>query len=68
MSSFATRRKKTAWAIWTVLPELTDALLLLSSAPRDIPDDAMRIIERFVILLYDRTSKSSLSVQNLVCA
>jgi len=57
VSSFATRGKKTAWAVWTVLPELTEALLLLSSAPHDIPDDAMRIIERFVILLYDRTSK-----------
>ncbi|KAL8559114.1 hypothetical protein ACOMHN_046162 [Nucella lapillus] len=55
VSSFTS--KKTACAVWTVLPELTEALLLLSSAPRDIPDDAMRIIERFVILLYDRTSK-----------
>jgi len=57
VSSFARHGKKTAWAVWTVLPELTEALLLLSSAPRDIPHDAMRIIERFVILLYDRTSK-----------
>ena len=57
VSSFARHGKKTAWAAWTVLPELTEALLLLSSAPRDIPHDAMRIIERFVILLYDRTSK-----------
>ncbi|KAL8599495.1 hypothetical protein ACOMHN_065946 [Nucella lapillus] len=57
VSSFARHGKKTAWAVWTVLPELTEALLLLSSAPRDIPDDAMRIIERFVILLCDRTSK-----------
>jgi len=57
VSSFARHGKKTAWAVWTVLPELTEALLLLSSAPRDIPDDAMRIIERFVILLYDRTSR-----------
>jgi len=57
VSSFATRGKKTAWAVWTVLPELTEVLLLLSSAPRDIPDDATRIIERFVILLYDRISK-----------
>jgi len=41
-----------------ILPELTEALLLLLSfAPRDVPDDAMRIIERFVIMLYDRTSK-----------
>ena len=57
VSSFARRGKKTAWAVWTVLPELTEALLLLSSAPRDIPNDAMCIIESFVILLYDRTSK-----------
>jgi len=41
-----------------ILPELTEVLLLmLSFALRDIPDDAMRIIERFMILLYDRTSK-----------
>jgi len=41
-----------------ILPELTEALLLLLSfAPRDIPDPDMRIIERFKILLYDRTSK-----------
>ncbi|KAL8577836.1 hypothetical protein ACOMHN_054586 [Nucella lapillus] len=43
VSSFTS--KKTAWAVWTVLPELTESLLLLSSAPRDIPDDAMCIIE-----------------------
>ena len=57
VSSFATLGKKTVWAVWKVLPELTEVLLMLSSAPRDIPDDAMRIIERFGILLYDRTSK-----------
>ena len=31
-SSFAGHGKKTAWTIWTVLPELTNALLKLSSA------------------------------------
>ncbi|QQP32326.1 Uncharacterized protein FKW44_024600 [Caligus rogercresseyi] len=36
---------------------ITEALIQLSSAPSDIPNDAMCIIERFVILLYDRTSK-----------
>ena len=55
VSSFTGRGKKTAWAIWMVLPELTEALLLLSYAPRNISDNA--IIERFVILLYDLTSK-----------
>ena len=37
------------------LPQLTDAQLKLSCIPRDISMDAMLIIERFVILLYDRT-------------
>ena len=45
-----------AWKILKMLPELTDALLKLSCAPSDIPEDAMHIIERFVILLYDRTA------------
>ena len=55
-SSFAGHGKKTAWTIWTVLPELTNALLKLSSAPSGIPDDVMHTIERFIILLYVRTS------------
>ena len=56
-SSFAGHGKKTAWTIWNVLPaELTNALLKLSSAPSGTPDDVMHTIERFVILLYDRTS------------
>ena len=35
---------------------LTGALLKLSSAPREIPEEVLRTIERFVILLYDRTN------------
>ena len=45
-SSFAGHGKKTAGTIWTVLPELTNALLKLSSAPSGIPDDVMHTIER----------------------
>ena len=56
VSSFAGHGKKTAGTIWTVLPELTNALLKLSSAPSGIPDDVMHTIEKFVKLLYDRTS------------
>ncbi|KAG7165024.1 hypothetical protein Hamer_G004773 [Homarus americanus] len=56
MSSFARHSKKIAWTIWNVLPELTDVLLKLSSAPHDIIEDTMHTIERFFILLYDRTS------------
>ena len=56
MSSFANHGKKTAWAVWNVFPELTEALLKLSLAPSEIPEQVLRTIERFVILLYDRTS------------
>ena len=54
VSSFAGHDKKSAWVIWNVLPELTDALLQLPFAPSKIPEYVMQSIERFVILLYDR--------------
>ncbi|KAL7384824.1 hypothetical protein ABVT39_009510 [Epinephelus coioides] len=46
VSSFAGLGKKAAWSTWKSLPQLTDALLTLASGPKDIPDDAMSIIER----------------------
>ena len=45
-----------AWATWNVMPELTTALLQLSSTPFDVQEDVFKTIERFIILLYDRTS------------
>ena len=56
VSRFAEHGKKTAWSTWKSLPELTDALLMLADGPKEIPDGAINIIERFVILLFDRTS------------
>ena len=59
VSSFVGHDKKRTWTTWNVLPELTDALLILSCAPSDIQEDVMHTIERFVILVYDRTFKST---------
>ena len=56
VSSFPGHRKKTAWATRKSWPELTDALLILADGPKEILDDVMNISERFVILLFDRTS------------
>ena len=55
-SAFVGHGKKTAWVAWNSLPELTDALLRLVCAPAGIPEHSMQAIERFVILMYDRTS------------
>ena len=56
LSSLAGHGKKTAWLTWKLLPELTYALLMLPGGPKEIPDDALNIIEKFIILLFDRTS------------
>ena len=56
VSGFAGHGKMTTWSTWKSLPELTDTVLMLADGPKEIPDDAMNIIERFVILLFDRTS------------
>lgn len=58
MSFFAGRGKKTAWEIWNLYPELTTALVNLSTPSptlRDV-DGSLAVLERFVVLLYDKTS------------
>ena len=56
VSSFVGHGKKTAWTTWNALPQLTEAMLTLSHVLSDIQEDVMHPSERFVILLYDRTS------------
>ena len=56
VSAFAGRGKKTAWAVWDAFPEITDAFLFLASAPKEVSVNTMEVIERFVVLFYDRTS------------
>jgi len=56
-SSFAGRGKNTAWATWKVYDEITSAFVALSSMPtEDRLKKIMPEIERFVALMYDRTS------------
>ena len=59
VSAFVGHGKKTAWAAWNSFPELTNALLDLAHAPTEVTEQTMQVIERFVILLYDRTSTST---------
>ena len=47
---------KSAWATWNSLPDLTDSLVTLTTTPVNIQDDTLHCIERFLVLLYDRTS------------
>ena len=56
VSFFGGRGKKSAWDVWKVFSELTPVLRSLTESPEDISEERLAVIERFVILLYDRTS------------
>ena len=55
-SSFAGRGKKTAWNTWRVFPDVTQAFQCLLLMEDDINQSTMSLLERFVVLIYNRTS------------
>ena len=57
VSSFNGKGKKSAWETWKSYPDATEAFKDLSS-PEDgnLSEISVSIIERFVCLLYDRTT------------
>ena len=59
VSCFTGHGKRKEWAVWTILPQLTQTLTDLSTAPDHIDEDAKHTIERYIILLYDRTSTAT---------
>ncbi|KAG0711116.1 hypothetical protein GWK47_021328 [Chionoecetes opilio] len=57
VSCFGGRGKKTAWDTWTTYGDVTPAFCALGAMPDPRAIDAwMQPLERFVVLLYDRTS------------
>lgn len=61
-SAFAGRGKNTAWSTWMAYKEVTTTFIRLSERPTcEEVVSAMPMIERFVVLMYDRAS----SIQNL---
>ena len=68
VSSFVGHGKKTAWTIWKSLPELTGTLLKLADSPARVTEEVMKAIERFVILLYNKTStRCEQSKEEAIC-
>lgn len=59
VSSFAGIGKKTAWATWKSFPEVNDAFNELLRMPGEVSDRSMSLLERFVVLMYDRISEST---------
>ena len=60
VSCFSGRGKRTAWDTWNMYPEITGQFASLMKKPQlgDV-DAAMDTIERFVVLLYNKTNTGS---------
>ena len=56
VSAFKSIGKKTAWQRWNSFDDVTGAFLDLSTAPDNINNVTEKLLERFVVLLYDKTS------------
>ena len=57
VSCFTGRSKRTALAVWKIYPEVTNAFLELASPPSQISEECIGHLERFVVLMYDKTSE-----------
>ncbi|XP_065068995.1 uncharacterized protein LOC135694220 [Rhopilema esculentum] len=58
--SFSGKGKKIAWNTWKAFPEATDTFARLSNGENGQPSDIdVKMIERFVVLMYQRTSSLS---------
>ena len=58
-SAFRNKEKKTAWHTWDIFPEASPVFSKLSQYPLTVEQSGMDILERFVILMYDRSSTAT---------
>ena len=56
VSAFAGRGKKTTWVTWKSFSEVTSGFSELLCMPSEISEGSMSLLERFVVLIYYRTS------------
>ena len=59
VSAFHGIGKKTTWAVWCSMPHLATVYSRLARAPRQVSPDDLNEIERYVVILYQRTSSLS---------
>lgn len=57
VSSFTGKGKKTAWETWRSFPEVNSAFEEICTMPNELSEASILLIERFVVLMYDRVSE-----------
>ena len=56
ISSFRGKGKKSAWQTWDVCDEASDVFTRLSQYPPTVDDDDLTTLEKFVVMMYDRSN------------
>lgn len=56
VSAFHGKAKKSAWQTWDVCDEVSSTFAKLSQCPSAVEDSDLQALERFVVLMYDRSS------------
>ena len=55
-SAFSHKGKRSAWEAWNVYPAVTQAFLNLYNVDADVDQVTTDVLQKFVIIMYDRTS------------
>jgi len=56
VSAFHGKGKKSAWLTWDAYAEVSDVFAKLSQYPLTVDDEDLQILEKFVAIMYDRSS------------
>ena len=56
---FILSEKKMAWSTWCSFGVVTHTFCALAEGPSEINEDILQCVERFTVLLYDRTNESN---------
>ena len=56
VSSFFNHPKKSAFMTWNSYPEIAGIFRVFATMPSEVTEDQLRMIERYVILMYEKTS------------
>lgn len=59
VSAFRGKGRKSAWQTWEVFDEVSSTFTKLSQIPLALDDSDLRMLEKFVVTMYDRSSTST---------
>lgn len=68
VSAFRNKGKKPAWQTWDICPEASPVFSKLGTYPPTVDDCDLKILKKFVILIYDRSSTAATVRPGLTCS